>query len=179
MIPGRLSVVAAAISRRAVLLAARAGHRALERLAPASINTELAAAIATGMSRSDYLGPYSVPASIGEADILHHGSYELRICLLHNRVSVVPPMRGSCPECDPAPAHEDVAGDCPAAVSDGLATTAPAAGHPTANERFGNFIAEAFADGRLVRWAGGAMREAAAADLRNVGLINLLNGPRS
>ncbi|MEH3129413.1 MAG: hypothetical protein PGN30_00030 [Mycolicibacterium neoaurum] len=129
VIPGRLSVVAAAISRRAVLLAARAGHRALERLAPASINTELAAAIATGMSRSDYLGPYSVPASIGEADILHHGSYELRICLLHNRISVVP-YAGSCPECDPAPAREDVAGDSPAAVSDGLATTAPAAGHP-------------------------------------------------
>lgn len=160
MIPGRLSVVAAAISRRAVLLAARAGHRALERLAPASINTELAAAIATGMSRSDYLGPYSVPASIGEADILHHGSYELRICLLHNRVSVVP-HAGSCPECNPAPAHEDVAGDSPAAVSDGLATTAPAAGHPTANERFGNFIAEAFADGRLAHWASDAMRQAA------------------
>lgn len=122
MIPGRLLVV----------LAARAGHRVLERLAPGSLDpvraaAVLDAAIAGDLSRSDYLGPYTAPRL--DADQLHHGSWELRVCMVHGRVSVVPPA-GGCPECDPTPACGNAAGDSPAAVSDGLATTAPAAGRP-------------------------------------------------
>lgn len=153
MIRGRLLVVVAAIARRSTELAARAGHDALERLAPGSILTarqaaELDAAIAADKSRREYLGPYTPPSI--DPDRLHHGSWELRICLAHGRVSVVPPA-GDCPECDPTPACGDAAGDSPAAVSDGLATTAPAAGHPN------------------------LMREAVEADVRMSALIDRHN----
>lgn len=144
MIPGRLLVV----------LAARAGHRVLERLAPGSLDqvrsaAVLDAAIAGDLSRSDYLGPYTPPSL--DADQLHHGSWELNICMDHGRVTVVPPA-GLCPECDSTPAAAgDPAGVSPAAVSDGLATTAPAAGHPN------------------------PMHDAAAADARISGLISQHN----
>lgn len=124
-------------------LAALADH-VLDRLAGGAVSDDLAAAVAAGAPRAEFLGPYITDPLVShvaeqcgaianmagvqiDPDRLHHGCWDFRVCLTHNTVSVVRPTDG-CPLCDPAPAEGDSAGDRPAAES--APPTPPAAGHP-------------------------------------------------
>lgn len=124
MIPGPLIGAyrgLVAVSEAVVTDIAQAVDRALDRFAGGpAISKEMAAMAA--------VAPLTVEvARAVDADALHHGCWDLRICLTHNTVSVVQPTEG-CPLCVSAPAEGDSTGDRPAAES--APPTPPAAGHP-------------------------------------------------
>lgn len=148
MIPGPLIGAyrgLVAVCEAVVTDIAQAVDRALDHIAGGpAVSDELAAAVAAGVTRGEFVGPYITDPEVGhvaeqfgaiahmagvqiDPDRLHHGCWDLRICLTHNTVSVVQPTEG-CPLCVSAPAEGDSAGDRPAAES--APPTPPAAGHP-------------------------------------------------
>lgn len=133
MTPGR-SFRVSKVLRDGFRVLAEVGDDVLNVLGGGPAAAELAAADPAGRHVAEHLahsfgpGTFAITGAGIDADRLHHGCFELRVCLTHNTVSVVAPTE-DCPLCEPTSAGNGPAEDSPAAVSDGPATTAPAAGH--------------------------------------------------
>ena len=113
----------------AVRALAGAASEILDRLAGApAVSEELADMVSWKFSPGRIV-PLADEVQALDADVLHHGCWTLHYCAVNNTVTVVPLSGFTCPFCDSSPA-DSPAGDRPAAVSDGIPTTAPAAGHP-------------------------------------------------
>lgn len=108
---------------------AAVGERFLDALAGGPAVSEELADMAPWECSPGRIVPLAAEVQALDADVLHHGCWTLHYCAVNNTVTVVPLSGFTCPICDSSPA-DSPAGDRPAAVSDGIPTTAPAAGHP-------------------------------------------------
>lgn len=119
---------------RAVRVFAAAAASIGDRLLGTRRPNAAAAAAAAGLTRAEYLGPYT-PLTTYEphpSDVQHHGgAFGVNFCQICGIPSVIT-IGARCPHCDTPPTSPVAgvaAGASPGVVSDGLATTAPTPGH--------------------------------------------------